>query len=357
MLDVLTVLTLILVVLTFLPLWHHPHWLVRGLDFPRFQIAVVAIASFIVQCFILDSQNMVSLILISVTAICVIWQLWWVLPYTRLWPKEVKSAKVGDKDKLLTILTSNVLAHNKNSQALIDLIDKYSPDILVTLESNHWWEEQLKQLENKMPYCIKCPLENLYGMHVYSSLPLTDTSIAFLVEDDVPSMHANLTLKSGDIVKVHFIHPAPPSPTENTESSERDAELAVLARSISETTLPVIVTGDLNDVAWSSTTRLFRKVSGLLDPRVGRGMFNTFHAGYPFLRWPLDHLFHSDHFTLKFVKRMPSIGSDHFPLLTQVLYSSNHQQDQSSLEKTKEDEARAKKLSNEEDVDKKDVPL
>jgi endonuclease/exonuclease/phosphatase (EEP) superfamily protein YafD len=49
------------------------------------------------------------------------------------------------------------------------LVNKYQPDILVTLESDLWWEEQLAVLEVEMPYTVKCPLDNLYGMHVYSN--------------------------------------------------------------------------------------------------------------------------------------------------------------------------------------------
>jgi endonuclease/exonuclease/phosphatase (EEP) superfamily protein YafD len=79
--------------------------------------------------------------------------------------------------------------------------------------------------------------------------------------DDIPSIHLTIELRSGDMVRAHFLHPAPPSPTENIESSERDAELIAVAKSVAKSDQPVIVAGDLNDVAWSSTI-FFRKISG-----------------------------------------------------------------------------------------------
>ncbi|MEZ5056324.1 MAG: endonuclease/exonuclease/phosphatase family protein [Saprospiraceae bacterium] len=272
------------------------------------------------------------------------------------WPKEVKSSVENNPERGLGILTSNVLTLNRNAEALIKLVKKHRPDILVTLESDKWWQDQLKVLESDMPFTVKCPLDNLYGMHLYSKLPLHDQELSFLVEKDVPSIHASVELRNGEKVRAHFVHPAPPSPTENTESAERDAELIIIARSVEKSTQPVIVTGDLNDVAWSSTTRLFRKISGLLDPRIGRGMYNTFHVDYPMLRWPLDHLFHSDHFTLHSIQRLPSIGSDHFPLFTRLSYNPKFGPHQKGIEAESEDYERAKEIEEEKNVDKGDVP-
>ena len=348
--------TLFIALVTLLPLSRHPHWVIRGMDFPRLQLAVLSGLLLITQIAFLNFSLLSSWALTATVLTCLIWHLWWILPYTALWRKEVNTAPTINTERQISIITSNVLTPNKQADKLIALVKQYKPDILVTLESDQWWQDQLDVLQPEMPYTMKCPQDNLYGMHVYSRLPLNDTSISFLVEKDIPSMHAQITLPTGDKIRLHFLHPAPPSPTENPESAERDAELIIVARSVAESNQPLIVTGDLNDVAWSSTTRLFRKLSGLLDPRVGRGMYNTFHTHFWFLRWPLDHLFHSQHFTVCEIKRLPCIGSDHFALYSKLAFTPIEGSTGEGLKPDPSDKEWADDVVDEKNVSKHDVP-
>ena len=99
--------------------------------------------------------------------------------------------------------------------------------------------------------------------------------------------------------------------------------------------------GDLNDVAWSRTTRLFQRISGLLDPRVGRHYINTFHADYPLLRWSLDHVFHSTDFALVDMQRLAHIGSDHFPVYVVLQTGRVFDRIQDELPQTDADEQEA----------------
>ena len=348
--------TVLIVIATALPLLKHSHWVIRAMDFPRVQITALAISLLVVQLFVLDFQQLMSWLLLIAITLCLAWQLWWVLPYTVLWRKEVKTAKNAPIEQQLSVITSNVLQTNHNTDALIQMARQYQPDILVTLESDQYWQDKLQVLEDQLPYSVKCPLDNLYGMHVYSKLPFSEEQVSYLIEDGVPSIHLCLQLRTAHKVRMHFVHPAPPSPTENTESSERDAELITLARSIAKTDQAVVVTGDLNDVAWSKTTRLFRKISGLLDPRVGRGMFNTFHVDYAFLRWPLDHLFHSAHFSVKHIQRLPSIGSDHFALYTVLVFDPQYGDSQQGLDADELDRVEAMRISAKKQAKVEDVP-
>ncbi|MEN8780002.1 MAG: endonuclease/exonuclease/phosphatase family protein [Desulfobacterales bacterium] len=356
MFATLLVATVVLSILSLLPLWRHEAWWVRSLDFPRLQLLVISLFLLFMDSVFLDLSHPSTWGLLVIASLCFAYHAWWIVPYTRLFPVEVKPAISADSQRIIRIMTANVLTPNRNAMALIELVRENSPDLLVTLESDAWWQARLDALEPDYPYTIKCPLDNLYGMHVYSRLPLPDSRIDYLVESDIPSIHTLVSLPSGHNIRVHFLHPAPPSPTESEESSERDAELVIVAKSVAKTDAPVIVTGDLNDVAWSETTRLFRKVSGLLDPRVGRGMFNTFHADYWFMRWPLDHLFHSDHFNLSCMRRLRGFGSDHFALLTELVFEAGRDIQQSGLKADGDDLAWAKVKADEQGVSKNDVP-
>ncbi|SHM33904.1 Uncharacterized conserved protein YafD, endonuclease/exonuclease/phosphatase (EEP) superfamily [Cyclobacterium lianum] len=313
------------------------NWWIRVFDFPRIQLlsmASIALILFFIPTLEIKTWNMV---LLGLVVFSFFFQARKIFPYTFFAKKEVKRFRGKDHDHGIAVLVSNVLTPNRHTEKLIDLVNRHRPNLVLTLETDAWWEKQLKPLEKDYPYQVKIPLDNLYGMHLYSNLPLENTKVHYLVKDDIPSIHSEVVLPSGDRVQIHCVHPEPPSPTESDTSVPRDAELLIVGKNVKNADLPVLVFGDLNDVAWSRTTRLFQKISGLLDPRKGRGFFNTFHARHALLRWPLDHIFHSEHFMLRKIKRLPSISSDHFPIFIHlVLSDGNGQEDQK--EKLEQDE-------------------
>ncbi|MEO7852853.1 MAG: endonuclease/exonuclease/phosphatase family protein [Rubrivivax sp.] len=330
-------------------------WWIRGLDFPRLQVAALGLLIVALALALLDLRLPASWAVLGLAGACTLYQAWWILPFTRLIAQEVQATGEAGPDRRLRMLVTNVLMTNRNAASLLQMVRTHRPHILLTLETDGWWQQQLDTLADDYPHALKCPLDNLYGMHLYSRLPLEDTQVQYLVEPDVPSMHALVVLPCGEHVRLHCLHPAPPSPSENETSSQRDAELVIVGRSVAETDQPVIVAGDLNDVAWSRTTRLFRKLSGLLDPRVGRRMVNTFHAEHALLRWPLDHLFHSEHFTLARMQRLQAYGSDHFPILVEIALEPQRAPQQSGLEPDQDDRESAGEAADSQGVSKENV--
>ena len=194
------------------------------------------------------------------------------------------------------------------------MIKKGNPDIVLLVETDQDWTYSMNELKNSYTDFVEIPQDNTYGMLFYSKLRIIKHKVNHLIDPEIPSIEAFLELESGDQVKIFAIHPTPPVPNENPKSTERDAEILMVGKKVKGYDKPTLVIGDLNDVGWSYTSELFLKISGLLDPRRGRGMFSTFHAKYFFLRWPLDHIFVSKHFTLDNLKVHQSIGSDHFPI-------------------------------------------
>lgn len=296
-------------------------WWVRGFDFPRVQISVLILINILLAIYVYDYTEIWQFILVGALIFSLVYQCQLIFPFTIFAKKQVIAYSGAENDKHISILVSNVLTPNRGYEAFINLVSDRDPDVFLTLETDSKWEKALQPLEATYTHSVKVPLDNLYGMHLYSKLPLENMEVKYLVRDTIPSIHGTLKLHNGKKVAIHCLHPKPPSPSESNTSTNRDAELLIVAKEIDIEQGPVLVFGDFNDVAWSRTTRLFQKISGLLDPRQGRGLYNTYNANYRLLRWPLDHVFHSDDFTLMELARAKNIGSDHFPMYIKLNYS------------------------------------
>jgi endonuclease/exonuclease/phosphatase (EEP) superfamily protein YafD len=323
-----------------LPLLGSDHWTVRLFDYPRVQIAMGSAAT-LGGLLALGPTTLVEYGLLGLLAVALVYQVDCILPYTPLAARQVEGAAATDGADRLSLLICNVEMDNRNPDPLLDQIAEAAPDVVLLLEVDGWWREHLAPLADAYPHTVERPQENAYGMALYARRPLEEAEVRYLVEDDVPSIHARLSLASGRVVSVHGLHPRPPHPTRDPDTTERDAELIHLARTLQDHDEPTIVAGDLNDVSWSYTTRLFQNLSGLLDPRIGRGLYSTFHARYPLFRYPLDHAFHSSHFKLRALQVLSYVGSDHFPVYIDLQYEPAAPLDQPEPTADAADEAQA----------------
>ena len=307
-------LTGLMLLAALLPLSKIPHGAIRGLAFPREQFFFIAVALGLVMFFWQPGLPglLGAVALFGAAAL----QLVYILKFTPVWRRQsVEAAPELKKatDRHVSLLASNVKKSNRDYEKLIALIHARTPDIVMAIEVDEDWIAALKKpLGDIYPHTVEVPLETGYGLYLLSRLQLTETEVRELITEGVPSIRTAVTLRNGEKFRLYVVHPEPP--VINHDTAGRDGEIAMVGMEAKEDPLPAIVTGDLNDVAWSSTTRRFQRLSGLLDPRIGRGFYNTFSATMPWMRWPLDHLFHDPQFRLLEMARMPKVGSDHFPM-------------------------------------------
>lgn len=326
----LTTFTVLLLCFSLLSKIRNDYWTFRVFDYPRLQKFALSIVCLVLLLYFFDS-SVLHYILLAALSINLIYLAILIIPFTPLAKKHVIRATGHKPEQCISLMISNVYQENTNYKGCLAEIKKANPDIVLLLETGKHWEQAVSSLENDYHYTVKVPLDNTYGMLLYSKLELLDSEIKYLVENDIPSIHTKVMLRNGKKIQLYALHPTPPVPNENPRSTERDKELLLVADMVKACDMPVVVIGDLNDVAWSYTTELFLKMSGLLDPRRGRGFYNSFNAHYPFMRFPLDHAFISTDFKLRHIRRLNNFNSDHFPIYMSVQYEAKASQQQESM--------------------------
>lgn len=316
-----------------IPLVKNDFWTFRIFDYPRFQKLSVISLLLVIGIFYVDTKTWHIYLVLSTLLMCFVYLAYVVIPYTFFGKKMLLKADKRNLTQKITLLVINIYQENKNYKKSLDLIKSKNAEIVFLVETNKDWMHAVQEIKKDYPYFIEVPQENTYGLLLYSKIPLENNQVRFLIDQEIPSVVTDLNF-NGRKIKLFGLHPTPPVPQENPESTDRDAEILMIGKEAKKCPYPVIVMGDLNDVAWSYTTKLFLRISGLLDPRRGRGMFNTFHSKYWFLRWPLDHFFVSSHFRLLNMKVEKPVDSDHFPISISLVLSQEDKEQE--LEVTQE---------------------
>lgn len=304
---------LVAIIFTLLPFIAADYWWIRIFDYPHTQLTILTMVALVTYFIKFDIKNREDYIFVIVLGACFTYQLLKIYPYIPHGNYELMDATNDSEGLDIKFYIANVLQDNENPEILKQEIRSKNADVLLFMETNTRWMNDLKPAVTGYPHRVEVPLDNTYGMLLYSKLPLKNPEVKYLVDDSIPSIHTILQLPDGNEIQFFGLHPTPPMPQHNPSSTDRDAEMMLIAKSAKNHSLPVIAAGDFNDVAWSQSTKLFKDMSGLLDPRIGRGFYNTFNARSYIMRWPLDHFFASDEFRLVDIGLGKDIESDHFP--------------------------------------------
>lgn len=313
--------TLLILVTILSLLYNVQFWYLKALDFPRVQTLIGLLVCLVLFVVVKRGWKTSAWLFFSGLIAAIVVQAYFVWPYTPLASKTVATAQEssqGDNARF-SILLANVWMKNEKHEKLLQLITDTDPDMVLAMETNERWMEYLHPLKERYPYTVLHPLDNTYGIALYSKLPLTGTAVKFLHQPDVPSIHTTVALPNGQTFLLHAVHPVPPKPSKHPDNvGEEEVALLKVGKLVARREMPTMVAGDFNDVAWSNTSRLFGTESRLRDVRVGRGLYNSFDATSFLLRWPLDHAYVSEEFRVVELKRLPKFGSDHFPIWVEL---------------------------------------
>lgn len=237
-----------------------------------------------------------------------------ILPYLWLQPP-------AEGPSELRVVQINVLRSNRDTQPAIDWIRQQDADIVVVQETDERWLTALNQgLSSTYSHRQAQPMDNNFGMAVFSRFPLVDPETSLLVHMAIPCLFSQVDTPKGP-VRLLAVHPPPPMSGFN--SKLRDATLERLVPRVAQAEQAgeaVLVVGDLNATPWSHAFRAFVKKTGMVDTQRWSGLQPTWKAKLGRVGIPIDHVLISKEFEVVRRDLGPHNGSDHLPVVVDLRY-------------------------------------
>lgn len=316
------VIAILILTTTLLSLITDTSWrYLKMLDFPRLQYFIFGGIMLVLFVWITEIWRWYDTLFAAMIAASMVLQSTYLINYTPIVSKAVPDAT--KKEEGLKLVIYNLYFENDCYEDALQMLDKTDADILVTFETTPTWEEKLAPLRKKYPHSTETINKVSYGMTIYSKFEMQDLEKNYLNNKKIPSYSFKIQTPNTPLFQIHTLHPPPPKHFEKLPDNEGQKEKALIriGEEVKNNDMATIVMGDFNDVAWGDTEQLMQSGNRLHDIRVGRGFYNSFSAHNFLMRWPLDHIFVTEHFVLTNIQLLDNACSDHYPVYVELSYT------------------------------------
>jgi len=247
-------------------------------------------------------------------AIIVVFFSWQVVPL--YFPGASYRIDIGDLEAKtkISLMQINVSYTNTEYTKLIELIRASEPTIITLNEVDLNWLTKIKAaVGGSYPYTSELPSADYRGMAILSKIPLRGEEVYYFGSGDPPVIRVMLD----DDLSLIALHTK--SPISKDWSESRDAMINGVAGLISNLPGSIIVAGDFNTTIHSAAFRETLNRIGLRDGRRGHGWKPSWQYGTP-MAVAIDHiLYRGDDIFVQDFRIGPYIGSDHRPIIADIL--------------------------------------
>ncbi len=216
----------------------------------------------------------------------------------------------------LRALVANVYFRNRDTRRTLELIRSRDPEIVLLEEVTSAWRDAVGELRRRYPHALVEVREDNFGIALLSRHPFQSAEIVRVGAAGLPSVVARVTL--GDAV-VTLVGTHPSIPIGGRSAALRDDQLRAIAELVAGLEPPVILLGDLNTTPWSPVFADLLEKTGLRDSARGFGVQPTWPTQLGPAGIPIDHCLHSPGVIVVDRSTGPPIGSDHRPLLVDLV--------------------------------------
>jgi endonuclease/exonuclease/phosphatase (EEP) superfamily protein YafD len=216
----------------------------------------------------------------------------------------------------LRIASINVFYANDDHSSVVDFLRREKPDVVSLMEMNPGWRKSLEPLLREYPYRFQTIGNAGRGITLWSRLPMKDAAVLPIGVIAEPAIAATLE-KQGREVRVFAVHTT--WPMAPASAGRRNQQLERLAEQAKATVLPLIVVGDMNISPFSPFFKKLLADGGLRSGSDGFGWQATWPTFMPPAGIQIDHALVNSRLTVEHFERGSSVGSDHFPILADLV--------------------------------------